>query len=251
MTIKKIAQRLRSDGVRVTLKKRTDGGYIISSINGKKFAGKSGNAVARGLLNQPLTHRQEVQRRESLTKSKEVAERARVAKEKYGIIPNRTPTKTTKELRSLVTKANKALRTKTKGAQRVSMRKIKEALRRGESPSSIARRLRQTIRHAEGASYQRERSFWKTYFSKKKQYKWMGDVIDDMGEDLTNEATRRLRALIYSKGTTEDSVEEVLMIFLEEGALKPMDYATIAMKRFKYSQEKIADIFRKKGIKVK
>ena len=226
MTIKKIVQRLRSDGVRVTLKKRTDGGYIVSSINGKKYTGKSGNAVARGLLNQPLTHRQEVQRRASLAKSREVAERARVAKEKYGIIPNRTPTKTTKHLRSLITKANKALRTKTKASHRVSMRKVKEALRRGESSASIASRLQETIRHAEGQAYKAEREFWISYFDKKK-VKSISKILRRMGDSLTSSQTGAIRQAVYHSHTRQEVLQSILDMFYKSGELSTAEYNTL------------------------
>ena len=50
MTTKELINELKNMGFEVTSRKRTDGGYIITKINGQTFTGASGNAYARSIL---------------------------------------------------------------------------------------------------------------------------------------------------------------------------------------------------------
>lgn len=50
MTTRELILELKEMGFDVTSRKRTDGGYIITKINGQTFSGASGNAYARNIL---------------------------------------------------------------------------------------------------------------------------------------------------------------------------------------------------------
>jgi hypothetical protein len=56
MTIKDLAEMLSSLGHDITLRKRSDGGYIISKIDGVSFKGASGNIRARQIAGVTLSH---------------------------------------------------------------------------------------------------------------------------------------------------------------------------------------------------
>ena len=223
MTIKKVISKLRDAGMRVTYKKRTDGGLTITSINGKKYAGRQGNVVARNITGDKLSARQVTQRIIGKQQAQEVAKRTREAFEKSGLKRTRQRTRLTKQLRSLKTRANKALRG-TKGKTRVSTRKIKEALRRGESPASIASRLRETIRHAEGKAYGAERDFWVSYL-KSENLGFMAKILKKVGSELTSDVTRRLRSITYSKQSKSEKAQEILDMFLEEDLISMAEYS--------------------------
>ena len=61
MTIKDLAELLVEQGHDVKLRKRADGGYIISKIDGVSFKGASGNIQARRITGEKLSHAREYQ----------------------------------------------------------------------------------------------------------------------------------------------------------------------------------------------
>lgn len=64
MTIKKLAEKARKErGLKIVLKKRSDGGYVVKSIDGHKFKGVWGNKVLRRITNEELSASQLAQRR--------------------------------------------------------------------------------------------------------------------------------------------------------------------------------------------
>lgn len=56
MTIKDIAELLVFQGHDVKTRRRSDGGYIITSIDGQKYGGASGNIEARKIVGVNLSH---------------------------------------------------------------------------------------------------------------------------------------------------------------------------------------------------
>ena len=48
-TVIRAVNKLRSIGYEISVRKRSDGGYIITKINGQRFTGAKGNRVARSL----------------------------------------------------------------------------------------------------------------------------------------------------------------------------------------------------------
>ena len=210
MTIKKIIDKLRSDGVRVQYRKRTDGGYYITSINGAKYKGKAGNRLARSLLGENLTSKQITQRSKSAhkweVKRGKLKEAGKATYSRYG-------TKVPRELRSLVTKVNKALRG-TKQKTRISLRKIKAALRRGESVSSITYRLRETLHHAKGRPYSKEID----YICSALSYYGLEDLsnrIFALRELLTSADAKYIRDLIYEYRDKPMEMKEHITDYLD------------------------------------
>lgn len=61
MTIKDLAEMLSEQGYDIKLRKRTDGGYIISKINGVSYKGASGNVQARRTVGAELSHARQYQ----------------------------------------------------------------------------------------------------------------------------------------------------------------------------------------------
>lgn len=61
MTIKDLAEILTQQGHDITLRKRADGGYIISKIDGVSYKGASGNIMARKITGATLSHARSVQ----------------------------------------------------------------------------------------------------------------------------------------------------------------------------------------------
>lgn len=55
MTVKQMIDELLKEGYSVTYRKRSDGGYLITSINGNKFELAKGNTLARTLLGERLS----------------------------------------------------------------------------------------------------------------------------------------------------------------------------------------------------
>lgn len=55
MTVKQMIDELLKEGYQVTYRKRSDGGYLITSINGNKFELAKGNTLARTLLGERLS----------------------------------------------------------------------------------------------------------------------------------------------------------------------------------------------------
>lgn len=55
MTIKEIAEILAENGHNIKIRKRSDGGYIISSIDSEKFRGAAGNIRARKIVGATLS----------------------------------------------------------------------------------------------------------------------------------------------------------------------------------------------------
>ena len=56
MTIKELIEELSKQGYEVRSHRRSDGGYIISKINGMSFKGAKGNAFARKIVGAELSH---------------------------------------------------------------------------------------------------------------------------------------------------------------------------------------------------
>ena len=61
MTIKDLAELLAKQGHDITLRTRSDGGYIISKIDGVSFKGASGNIQARRIAGVQLSHARTIQ----------------------------------------------------------------------------------------------------------------------------------------------------------------------------------------------
>ena len=61
MTLKNIVAQLRKLGHDVTVRQRKDRGIIIKSIDGSKYSGAAGNAVARAMVGETLSPKRQAQ----------------------------------------------------------------------------------------------------------------------------------------------------------------------------------------------
>lgn len=61
MTIKDLAEMLTEQGYDIKLRKRSDGGYIISKIGGVSYKGASGNIQARNIVGADISHARKIQ----------------------------------------------------------------------------------------------------------------------------------------------------------------------------------------------
>lgn len=57
-SVLKAIKKLKNRGYEITYRKRTDGGYLITKINEKKFTGAKGNRIARSLTNIHISQKQ-------------------------------------------------------------------------------------------------------------------------------------------------------------------------------------------------
>lgn len=61
MSLIQIVQKLQSEGHQIRYRVRNDGGIIVTEINGSKYTGAKGNAVARSLVGATLSEAKKVQ----------------------------------------------------------------------------------------------------------------------------------------------------------------------------------------------
>ena len=61
MTLMEIVERLQREGNIVSYRIRSDGGILITSINGKKYSGAEGNRIARNIVGATLSEARSIQ----------------------------------------------------------------------------------------------------------------------------------------------------------------------------------------------
>lgn len=161
MTIKTIIEELRKLGIEVEARKRTDGGYIITKIDGMTFSGAKGNAYARRVLGIELSQ-------------------ARIQQTSYNVkkyISN-TKKKATldEDMKKKLRKVQKTWRkNKVGGEAKITAKKVKKHLRENGREETEAY-LRKMNRYGEGYAYE-------------ENVEWLAKYIEDFakGLDLTNE----------------------------------------------------------------
>lgn len=128
---------LKAKGYKIKYKKRSDGGYLVTEINGVKYKGASGNAVVRSITGKHLTAKETAQRTSALRQAhlgatEAGAKKGQTYKYRSGPRKGETAIKTpriTKEQRKLLRKLNKRLRqmgSKQKIGARQFRRRAKE-----------------------------------------------------------------------------------------------------------------------------
>lgn len=136
MTLKESISELERLGYSVTYRKRQDGGYIITSINGKTFKGAKGNAYARSLLGQELSQA----RQEQLTFN--VQKYIKGAKKKATL---------DEEMKKELRRVQRIWR-KRKVKARITAKKVKEHIRT-EGREAARQYLERQSRYGEGYAY--------------------------------------------------------------------------------------------------
>lgn len=141
MSVYEMIQRLTALGYSVKYRKRSDGGYLITNINGQKFELAKGNTFARQILNEQLSERRERQLQSIKPPKKKTPKQRRIIETLDEAM--------LKELR----KVQKIWRkTKVPSDGRVSRRGLRKILER-EGPQGVWNALRRTKAYAEGYAY--------------------------------------------------------------------------------------------------
>lgn len=143
MKLKTIIAALQGQGYSIEYRTRKDGGVLITKINGQKFRGAKGNAMARMLTNQPLTEK----RRSQLNRITTTGKRAM----------NRTPQdpEIKRALERVQRKWNKAFphkRGESPSVGRVTSKKVNIYLQKYGKEETL-RMLEERERYAQGKAY--------------------------------------------------------------------------------------------------
>lgn len=130
----------RARGAKIKYRKRSDGGYIVTSVNGVKFKGAKGNARVRELVGSNVSEYRQTQL-ERITKNRPSHRR----KAKAYTIDD--------EIRRAQNRINRKRRkNKTEGGGYVSKKKIKYNIENYGKEETL-RRLQDAERYAEGYAY--------------------------------------------------------------------------------------------------
>ena len=136
MTIKQIIDLLINQGHSVTWRKRSDGGYLITTIDGEKYTGASGNVKAREITGQKLSEKRRVQLK-------------RITRPKLAPLP--------KQVKSLQRKINKILKQKEEDGKlhegRVKAKQLRQSLAEVGEEETIAK-LHRKLRYQSGYAYE-------------------------------------------------------------------------------------------------
>ena len=161
MTMKDIIEELKKLGMNVEARKRSDGGYIITKINGMTFSGAKGNAYARQVLGVQLSQ-------------------ARIEQVNYNVnkyIKSSKKSKTLDEdMKKKLRKVQREWRDNKVGGQaKITAKKVKRHLKEN-GREETEEYLRKMSRYGKGYAYE-------------ENVEYLAQYIEDMakGIDLTNE----------------------------------------------------------------
>ena len=222
MTLRDAVKKLREEGFKISYKVRTDGGIVITYIDGRKFSerDREGNKIARLIAGGNISEKQARQRETASTKAAAKRLKEREALAKAGRNRPKRPSKVDvpRHIRSLITQANKAL-SKTKNKYRISIKKIKQAYRRGESWRQIGATLTEAIRHAKGKPYEAEID-WVIGYLRGISMGHLADKIEKKRNSLTEKQVAKIREAAYrkrSKREMEEIINDILFGNDDEG----------------------------------
>lgn len=137
-----IIKELRDMGYHVSARKRTDGGYIITEINGEKYTGAHGNTRARTIVGASLSEEQATQLSFNVKKYIKGQKKVRDTLDDEMI----------KELRKTQRAWTKARKQSGFDIGRITKRKLRYRLKT-EGRSGALVYLKRMRRHAEGFAY--------------------------------------------------------------------------------------------------
>lgn len=137
MTTKEMISELKARGYKVKYRKRTDGGYLITKIDGRTFTGAKGNTYARSILGTELSQKRQEQLSYNVDKYIKAQKKKATLDEEMK-----------KELRKVQRKWRKR---QVKG--RITAKKVKEHI--ATSGREEAKRyLQRQTRYGEGLAYE-------------------------------------------------------------------------------------------------
>ena len=174
MTVREIIKKLEAQGHIITWRERSDGGVLITSIDGKKYTGAKGNSIARTMIGVELSKKRESQL-SGATKTKKLLRTApQRVKERW------------RKVRDLWRKTFKPRGGKPNPAGTLSWKRIKYALDMYGEEEAM-RRLDEAERYAQGLAYTKNVEALAEYIAMyseqlddpemKKEYKSIADTL--------------------------------------------------------------------------
>lgn len=207
-----IINTLKSEGYNITFRHRTDGGLIITSINGKKMGITQGNKLARSLVvGGELSAKRQAQTSYNVQKYIKLKEGEHKAK---GYVSD--------EIRNLTKKVQAQWRkNKTIGEGRVSLKKIRWRLKYyGEKETKLY--LERRYRYSQGYAYP-ENVEWLASRIERLKIGASADEISDIEEvvqylyanknNFRDEFIGRINEITYDKSrSVKDRIQEIKRI---------------------------------------
>lgn len=213
-SILEIIKELQASGRSVKYRKRSDGGYIITEINGIKYKAAEGNKVAREISNAPLSEFRSRQLKRITPKTKRAAKQRVVPKAlkiKNDVVDD--------ELKSLLRKAQKLWRKTaryTKGSS-PTIRNLRWTIR-NEGREVAIQKLENIIRYAKGyANYENIRwlKIRLTNALGEKLADPINSTIDKMAETFKDDWINVINQIAYDKSKSKKQRAREIMQFLK------------------------------------
>lgn len=161
MTTKEMISALRLKGYKVKARQRTDGGWLITEINGTKYSAAKGNERARNLL--------------GITQSAK-----RVAQQKYNV--------------SQYIQAKKKIRTLDKETKKI-LRSVQRTWRKNQVKGRItAANVKRHIKEFgwdEALAYLRRQKRYGQGYAYEKNVEYLAQYIDDIAESIADEEAKQ------------------------------------------------------------
>ena len=212
MTMKNIIDELRRLGMNVEARKRTDGGYIITKINGITFSGAKGNAYARQVLGVQLSQARITQTSENVKNFIKVGK----GKKQKAL---------DEEMKKQVKKVQRQWRkNKVGGTAKVTAKKVKRHLKEHGREETEAY-LRKMSRYGEGYAYEENVEYLAQYIEdvgrvyEQRGSEWsekffeLADYIRSKSAEFKEEWIQKIYAVMYTVRDLgyEDSTAEAAM----------------------------------------
>lgn len=219
MKLKDLVKNIQATGLKVTYRVRSDGGIVITSINGVKYKGKEGNKQARALTNTPVSIKQQTHLKRASKKAvkrrKEVSEATR----KGLSIPPKPKKAKTKE-----PTLTKAQRRKLRDVQK-EYRKLDPSVRRKRGKPS-AKKLKEMLKtHTKAEADQ----------ALKEAKRYAQGLISSGQVDFL---ITRIRDLAYENG--DDPTSIINKIKRHKNKFKEDHFLLFKEELYKYEDGKIA-----------
>lgn len=186
MTMREVVKQIESQGHLVKFRIRTDGGILITSIDGMKFSGAKGNSFARGMIGVTLSEARAVQTAKNVQKyikKKQLTEDLK------------------KEIRKVQRKWRK---NKIKAKGKVTTKKVRWNLENlGEKEAR--KKLRQMEKYAEGIAYsenvewlaQRIESFSRKFPEHSQKFQNLADKVRNLTSTFKEDWIDPINQLLY------------------------------------------------------
>ena len=181
MNVKDIVEELRKMGIKVEARKRTDGGYVITKINGVSYSGAKGNQAAREMLGITLSE-------------------ARIKQVNYNVEKYIKKEPLSKEMKKKIDKVQRTWRKhKVGGKAKITTKKVRRHIKEhGETETKEY--LRKMSKYGEGIAYEENVEYLAKYAED------IGRVFDD--RNSTNMANEFYKLADYIRSIADHFKEE-------------------------------------------